>query len=178
MKQLVVAVVVAILLSSVPAERVSEEPKIELELARGPEVIRVVQNNDEIPQIVPTKDKKPPKPKPKPPQINSKVIKQPRHYNIPTSTLTSPKIKSIVSKYFPAGQVAMAMNVIDRESGFDPTARNPSSGCRGLFQIGERTWYGYTNQSYSNAYNPTINIKIASKIWRARGWYDPWLKWW
>jgi hypothetical protein len=70
------------------------------------------------------------------------------------------------------GQVARC--VAWRESRYQPTARNASSGAAGLFQLMPFWWDG--NNSYGwrfDPYDPRQNAVHAHLIWKADGW-GPW----
>ena len=81
--------------------------------------------------------------------------------------------RSLVSSYFPAGQVDNALCVINSESGGNPNARNPNSTASGLFQIMASVWAAHYGTTYEGLYNPETNTSIAASIYGHSGW-EPW----
>lgn len=73
--------------------------------------------------------------------------------------------RSLVATYFAAGDVELALKVIDCESGGDPNAPNPTSGAAGLFQHIPRYWAdrsaaaGWTG---ADIFDPTANVAVAA----------------
>lgn len=83
----------------------------------------------------------------------------------------------LIARYFPAEQVGKACAVVACESGYLPTAANPSSTARGLFQLMmsihaprfyARGWV------YDDWADPEKNTAIAAELWREAGW-RPWV---
>jgi hypothetical protein len=60
------------------------------------------------------------------------------------------------------------MYVIDRESGGDPCAKNPTSTASGLLQLLAFHWEGDFDPFYAPA-----NLRYGVKLWRGAGW-QPW----
>lgn len=69
------------------------------------------------------------------------------------------------ARYFPRAQLQKCMFCIKHESGGNPKAYNRNSGAKGLFQL-----LGYK----CSVWRPETNIRLAAKLWRARGW-EPWV---
>ena len=60
------------------------------------------------------------------------------------------------------------------ESRFIPTARNPSSGSSGLFQLMPFWWNGNNDYRWRfDPYDPVENARHAFYLWKDQGW-DPW----
>ena len=78
--------------------------------------------------------------------------------------------RGLISAYFPADQVEMALCIIRYESGGNPGAKNPLSSARGLFQILASLWAPHYGVAYETLYDPTTNTEIAADIWRNDGW--------
>ncbi len=81
----------------------------------------------------------------------------------------------VVRKNFPAAEHAKAMDVIECESNFDPTAVSPSND-HGLFQINIVHKPRVQSMGYSwdpQIYDPYINGKVARALWDESGW-QPW----
>lgn len=78
--------------------------------------------------------------------------------------------RGLVSAYFPADQVDLAICVIRYESGGNPNAKNPNSSARGLFQVLGSLWAPHYGVSYSDLYHPETNVSIAVDIWSNYGW--------
>jgi len=83
---------------------------------------------------------------------------------------------ALFSRIAGPGQVGMALCVANRESSFNPYARNPYSSAAGVFQWVSSSWasysrrYGYAGASVFNAY---ANIAVAAHAVRDGGW-GPW----
>jgi hypothetical protein len=69
----------------------------------------------------------------------------------------------LVHTYWPRSEWPRAMRCIYLESGGHPDAHGPY-GSVGLFQL-----LGYSCRPW----NPETNVRLAAKLWRARGW-APW----
>jgi hypothetical protein len=60
------------------------------------------------------------------------------------------------------------MYVIDRESGGNPSAKNPTSTASGLLQFLSDWWSGRWNP-----FNAALNLHHGYRAWREVGW-QPW----
>jgi soluble lytic murein transglycosylase-like protein len=72
------------------------------------------------------------------------------------------------------GQLDQLMHIIDRESGGNPKAKNPSSTASGLLQFLAFHWDG--SGSYGWRFDPFSakqNLKYGQKLWRKQG-FAPW----
>lgn len=81
--------------------------------------------------------------------------------------------RPLVAGQFPWDQVDNALCVINSESGGSPSAKNPNSNARGLFQIMTSVWADEFGWSYSDFYVPELNVYAAARIWERSGW-QPW----
>lgn len=81
--------------------------------------------------------------------------------------------RPLVAGQFPPEQVDNALCVINSESGGNPSAKNPNSNARGLFQIMTSVWADEFGFSYSDFYVPELNVYAAARIWERSGWV-PW----
>src|SRR5665647_200647 len=69
---------------------------------------------------------------------------------------------------WPWSQIPTLMLVIDRESGGNPNAKNPTSTASGLLQLMSIHWAGKFNP-----FAPRLNLSYGCKLWRGSGW-QPW----
>ncbi len=96
----------------------------------------------------------------------------------PGPTLTRAEVEGwrpLVAAHFPADAVDNMLCIMWLESRGSPSADNPRSTARGLFQV-LRSWpisFGYT---YADLYDPTINTIVARKVWDLQG-YGAWTVW-
>lgn len=79
--------------------------------------------------------------------------------------------RPLVETQFPASEVDTALCLIRHESGGDPTADNPRSSARGLFQILGSLWAPQYGVSNSALYDPVTNTRIAHDVWQKQGWW-------
>jgi hypothetical protein len=85
-------------------------------------------------------------------------------------------VVALFSRIAGPGQVGMALCIANRESHFNPYARNPYSSAAGVFQWVASSWvnyshrYGYAGASVFNAY---ANIAVAAHAVADGGW-GPW----
>jgi len=85
-------------------------------------------------------------------------------------------VVALFSRIAGPSQVATALCVANRESRFDPYARNPHSSAAGVFQWVARSWatysrrYGFAGHSVFDAY---ANIAVAAHAVADAGW-GPW----
>lgn len=63
---------------------------------------------------------------------------------------------------------ATATCIVSRESGWNPRARNPSSGAAGLMQLMPFHWLGKFDP-----YDPYLNVRYSYGLYRQVGW-SPW----
>lgn len=79
------------------------------------------------------------------------------------------EIQQMVRQAFPDAPIMekVALN----ESNFNPTAKNPNSSAKGVFQILNRTWSGYG--CTGNVYDAADNIRCARVIYDESG-LRPW----
>ena len=77
--------------------------------------------------------------------------------------------RDTVAAYWPADLVDTALCIIDKESRGNPTADNPRSTARGLFQI-LRSWPIHFGYQYADLYNPAVNADLAYRIYLIQGW--------
>jgi Transglycosylase SLT domain len=97
-----------------------------------------------------------------------------------TATRAGASVRDLVAALFSRiagpGQVGTALCVANRESHFNPYARNPYSSAAGVFQWVSRSWasysrrYGFGGASVFNAY---ANIAVAAHAVADGGW-GPW----
>ena len=78
--------------------------------------------------------------------------------------------RNLVAAYWPAGLVDTALCIIDKESRGNPSAKNPRSTARGLFQILASLWAPHFGVTYNALYNPELNIRLAYKVYLLQGW--------
>lgn len=78
--------------------------------------------------------------------------------------------RGLVAAHFPADQVDKALRVMACESGGNPSADNPRSSARGLFQILASLWAPHYGVSAEALYDPTLNTRLAADIWHNYGW--------
>jgi hypothetical protein len=81
--------------------------------------------------------------------------------------------RPLVAGQFPPPQVDNALCVIRSESGGNPSAKNPSSNARGLFQVMSSVWGPHFGFTHSDFYIPERNVYAAARIWEMDGW-SPW----
>jgi hypothetical protein len=73
--------------------------------------------------------------------------------------------RGLVAVYF-GNETDRALCVMERESGGNPDARNPTSGAAGLFQIMPFWWEAYGGDRY----DPIDNTALAKRIRDEQGW--------
>lgn len=76
--------------------------------------------------------------------------------------------RGLVATYF--SDVDRALCIMSHESGGNPTAKNPRSSARGLFQILASLWAPHYGVSYSDLYDPELNVRLAADIHAQYGW--------
>lgn len=81
--------------------------------------------------------------------------------------------RPLVAGQFPPEQVDNALCVINSESGGNPSAKNPRSNARGLFQVMSSVWGDYFGFTHEDFYTPELNVYAAARIWERSGW-SPW----
>lgn len=81
--------------------------------------------------------------------------------------------RPLVAGQFPPEQLENALCVINSESGGNPSAKNPNSNARGLFQVMTSVWGDHFGFSYEDFYIPELNVYAAARIWESSGW-QPW----
>lgn len=81
--------------------------------------------------------------------------------------------RPLVAKYFNAVNVPTMMCLMAFESGGSPTAKNPKSSARGLFQVMASIWAPVYNVSYEDLYDPEINTWVAAGVLGRQG-YTAW----
>lgn len=77
--------------------------------------------------------------------------------------------RPLVAAYF-GSETDLALCVVEHESGGNPEAKNPTSTARGLFQILASLWAPHFGVSYSDLYDPELNVMLAKQIRDAQGW--------
>lgn len=109
------------------------------------------------------------------PSTAAPTTTQPPKY-VPTKTFTRAELEKFVRDAWPDELEADAFFVVNRESRWNPLARN--SCCIGLFQLNwnsHKSWmsnFGITDAS--ELLNPEINAKLAYETWRRSGSWRPW----
>ena len=83
-----------------------------------------------------------------------------------------PEWSALIAWYFDADEVQNALDIMECESGGDPTAYNPS-GATGLFQIKPEFW-SHLLRPGETLYNPEANVRVASVIVAASGGWKHW----
>lgn len=78
--------------------------------------------------------------------------------------------RPLVAAQFPESEVDTALCLIRHESGGNPSADNPRSSARGLFQVLGSIWAPHYGVSSAALYDPVINTRIAHRIWEKQGW--------
>lgn len=78
--------------------------------------------------------------------------------------------RPLVATQFPESEVDTALCLIRHESGGDPSADNPRSSARGLFQVLGSLWAPHYGVSRAALYDPLTNTLIAHGIWEKQGW--------
>jgi hypothetical protein len=78
--------------------------------------------------------------------------------------------RPLVETQFPGSEVDTALCLIRHESGGDPSADNPRSSARGLFQVLGSLWAPHYGVSRAALYDPLTNTLIAHGIWEKHGW--------
>ena len=75
-------------------------------------------------------------------------------------------------KHFPQSQWQKAYQIINRESGGNPAAKNRSSTASGCFQILRGSWRHPGGVSFSaGRFNADHNAAAARVLWNSGGWY-------
>jgi hypothetical protein len=83
---------------------------------------------------------------------------------------------ALFSRIAGPGQVPMALCIANRESSFNPYARNPNSSAAGVFQWLTRSWTGYSHRygfGGASVFNAYANISVAAHAVADGGW-GPW----
>jgi hypothetical protein len=83
---------------------------------------------------------------------------------------------ALFSRIAGSGQVPMALCIANRESSFNPYARNPHSSASGVFQWVSRSWSGYSRRygfAGASVFNAYANISVAAHAVADGGW-GPW----
>lgn len=85
--------------------------------------------------------------------------------------------RDLAAVYFEPDDVDRVMCLMERESGGDPEARNPSSGASGLMQV-MPSWADVFGYEPEDLYHPVVNLWIASRILEQQGWgaWTPYLR--
>ncbi|HET7847210.1 MAG TPA: transglycosylase SLT domain-containing protein [Acidimicrobiia bacterium] len=85
--------------------------------------------------------------------------------------------RPMVALYFEPGDVDRVICLMEKESGGDPEARNPSTGAAGLMQV-MPFWAKTHGYSYEELFDPGINLWVASRIRDQQGWpaWSPYLR--
>ena len=85
--------------------------------------------------------------------------------------------RPMVAFYFEPEDVERAVCLMDRESAGDPEARNTSTGAAGLMQV-MPFWAEKLGYSYTDLFDPGINLWIARQIRDEQGWgaWSPYLR--
>jgi hypothetical protein len=85
--------------------------------------------------------------------------------------------RPMVALYFEPGDVDRVICLMEKESGGDPDARNPSTGAAGLMQV-MPFWAKTHGYSYQELFDPGINLWVASLIRDQQGWpaWSPYLR--
>jgi hypothetical protein len=85
-------------------------------------------------------------------------------------------VATIFRRIAGAGQVPTALCVAERESRFDPNARNGRSSAAGVFQWVASSWAGYSARygfGGASVFDPYANIMVAARAVADGGW-GPW----
>jgi len=77
--------------------------------------------------------------------------------------------RPMVALYFEPEDVERAVCLMEKESAGDPEARNSSTGAAGLMQV-MPFWAKKLGYSYSDLFDPGINLWIARQIRDDQGW--------
>lgn len=95
-----------------------------------------------------------------------------------STTQAQPKQQSTSSKGSSAGTPAGMEGIVQRESGGDPTAVNPSSGAAGKYQFLQSTWDSVAPSQYqgvSPAKVPEhVQDQVAHKVWNGGSGASHW----
>ncbi|CAM3185496.1 transglycosylase [Staphylococcus argensis] len=95
-----------------------------------------------------------------------------------STTQAQPKQQSTSSKGSSAGTPAGMEGIVQRESGGDPTAVNPSSGAAGKYQFLQSTWDSVAPSQYqgvSPAKVPEhVQDQVANKLWNGGSGASHW----
>jgi hypothetical protein len=85
--------------------------------------------------------------------------------------------RPVIALYFDSEEVDRVVCLMDKESGGDPEARNPSTGAAGLMQV-MPFWAETHGYSYEDLFIPAVNLWIASQIRDQQGWsaWSPYLR--
>lgn len=78
--------------------------------------------------------------------------------------------RGLVATYFSGDQVDRALCIMDHESGGNPSAKNPRSSARGLFQLLGSMWAPYFGVSQDALYDPEVNVRLAARVLAMQGW--------
>lgn len=84
--------------------------------------------------------------------------------------------RPLVEAHFPADAVDRMMCLMRHESGGNPSAKNPRSSARGLFQILGSLWAPHFGVAQDDLYDAETNVRLARKIWDQQG-YRAWSPW-
>ena len=85
--------------------------------------------------------------------------------------------REIISRHFPSTEVDLALRVMEKESGGDPSSHNdnPATGddSYGLFQINLYGRLAESRPSPEELLDPEKNIQFAAQVFQSSGWH-PW----
>ena len=110
------------------------------------------------------------------PDPKARVLGATPRIQIPSLTASrvgNEEVKALIKKYFP-NNYQQALNVAYCESGLRNDAQNKISSAGGIFQIIDGTWISNTDIPLSKKYDAALNILVASRIFKRRGW-SPWV---
>lgn len=78
--------------------------------------------------------------------------------------------RPLIATQFPEEELDTAMCIIRHESNGDPSADNPRSTARGLFQVLGSLWAPKYEVPQTALYDPVTNTRMAAGIWEDQGW--------
>lgn len=104
------------------------------------------------------------------PQPPSQPIEQSVSRGMGNRTSDVEQWRPLAAGHFEPEDVDRVLCLMSHESGGNPNAKNPRSEARGLMQIMASVWAAEYGFSYSDLYNPEINLYVARKVKDAQGW--------